>query len=169
MRRRDLPSLAVIGFLLPNFLGFLIFTLFPIILSLVMAVTNWSLKPAVEMHWVGLRNFTDMLGVHAVGEGDGSVGAAYIGAALVLLAGMVGVMWAAVNQWRGTRVGGVVLMLLGGAMVVQLIAAAAVEGAAGGALGFSWLGLEFGLGGGQGVAIAGLALLLPGAKRLPQQ
>lgn len=54
-------TLAAIGFLLPNLLGFLIFTAYPVILSLYMSFTNWSLQPSVTLQWVGLRNYVDLL------------------------------------------------------------------------------------------------------------
>jgi multiple sugar transport system permease protein len=57
--KRDFKS--AMGFLMPNLLGFLIFTSGPVLLSLYMSFTNWSLKPAVELEWVGLRNYMDLL------------------------------------------------------------------------------------------------------------
>lgn len=53
------------GFLLiaPNLFGFLVFTLFGIGFSLYMAFTNWNLMKGTEQaSWVGLKNFTDMIG-----------------------------------------------------------------------------------------------------------
>ena len=163
-RRKPREWAAIVGFLLPNFLGFLIFTLFPIALSLVMAFTNWSLKPAIETHWVGLQNFTDLLGVHASADGHDGLGAAYIAAAVLALLGLVGVMWGATSGWRGTRTGGVVLAALGGGMVLQLIAAAVYARATGAALSLAMpaLGVEFAFGGAEGIAIAGLAFLVAG-------
>lgn len=58
---RKLP-LAALGFLLPNLLGFLLFTLFPVLFSFWMAFTNWTPKPAVKFTYLGLRNFTDLMG-----------------------------------------------------------------------------------------------------------
>jgi multiple sugar transport system permease protein len=58
--RRD-HGRAAAAFLAPNFIGFAVFTLFPVVLSLVMAFTNWTLKRNVDIHFVGLRNFTDLL------------------------------------------------------------------------------------------------------------
>jgi multiple sugar transport system permease protein len=54
-------TIAAICFLLPNLLGFLCFTAGPVLLSLYMSFTNWSLKPAVDLEWVGLRNYIDLL------------------------------------------------------------------------------------------------------------
>jgi multiple sugar transport system permease protein len=51
---------TAIAFLLPNLLGFLIFTAGPVVLSLYMSFTNWNLKPSVELEWVGLRNYIDL-------------------------------------------------------------------------------------------------------------
>ncbi len=48
-------------FLLPNFLGFLCFTTWPVLLSLFMSFTNWSLKPSVQLEWVWFRNYVDLL------------------------------------------------------------------------------------------------------------
>jgi multiple sugar transport system permease protein len=47
-------------FLLPNFLGFLVFTSIPVIASLYFAFTHWDLfhKP----QWVGVSNFASLLG-----------------------------------------------------------------------------------------------------------
>ena len=49
-------------FLLPNVLGFLIFTLVPVIVSLVLSFVRWDmLSPA---HFIGLTNFINLLGFH---------------------------------------------------------------------------------------------------------
>jgi multiple sugar transport system permease protein len=52
--------LVAMVFLLPNFSGFLIFTTFPVLLSLYMSFTNWSLKAGRPLEWVGLRNYEDI-------------------------------------------------------------------------------------------------------------
>ena len=47
MSRKDIRDLAAgIGFLLPNILGFLAFTMIPLVMSIYMAFTDWNL----EMH-----------------------------------------------------------------------------------------------------------------------
>jgi len=138
--RRRLPEPAVFGFLLPNFLGFFAFLLFPIVLSLAMSVTNWSLRPAVELEFLGARNFVDLLGVRASGGGVAAVGWAYIAAAVALFVALAGTMWSNVAGWRGSRIGGVLLSALGAAVLVARIAA----------------------GGGQGLVISGLVLLVGG-------
>lgn len=59
-KRRE--ALAAYGFLLPNFLGFLLFTSIPVVVSLVMAFTHWNIfKPPT---WVGMENFVSLLGFH---------------------------------------------------------------------------------------------------------
>jgi multiple sugar transport system permease protein len=55
-------TLVALAFLAPNVIGFLIFTAGPVLLSLFMSFTNWSLKPAVELQWVGWRNYLDLFG-----------------------------------------------------------------------------------------------------------
>ena len=59
IRKGDLgPAIA---FLLPNFIGFLVFTAGPLIYSLVMSFTNWSLMKTVSFHFTGFTNFIDLL------------------------------------------------------------------------------------------------------------
>lgn len=55
---------AVAGylFLLPNFLGFLTFTLVPVILSLALSLVNWDMLSAPK--FVGAANFINLLGFH---------------------------------------------------------------------------------------------------------
>ncbi len=53
--------LVALCFLLPNLLGFLCFTAGPVVLSLVMSFTNWSLKPSIDLEYVALRNYSDLL------------------------------------------------------------------------------------------------------------
>lgn len=53
------------GYLLimPNLVGFTVFTLFGIIFSLTMAFTDWNIIKGYEVaNWVGIKNFTDMVG-----------------------------------------------------------------------------------------------------------
>lgn len=60
---RDYRNLCIgLAFLLPNLLGFLVFTLFPLIVSLGMAFTNWDLTmhnmfKTDPIEFVGLGNF----------------------------------------------------------------------------------------------------------------
>ena len=47
MTKKDVKDLAIgVGFLLPNILGFLAFTVIPLVMSIYMAFTDWNL----EMH-----------------------------------------------------------------------------------------------------------------------
>lgn len=59
-RREKRDFFAALGFLLPNLLGFLAFTAGPVLLSLYMSFTNWTLKKSVPLEWVGFRNYTDL-------------------------------------------------------------------------------------------------------------
>lgn len=54
--------LAVVGFLLPNIIGFFMFTAGPVASSLVLAFTSWDLLTPPK--WVGFSNFVDLLGFH---------------------------------------------------------------------------------------------------------
>jgi len=50
-------------FILPNLIGFCVFTLFGIVFSLIMAFTDWNLLKGIEeVQFVGLKNFMDMWG-----------------------------------------------------------------------------------------------------------
>lgn len=55
--RELLPALA---FLLPNFLGFVIFLLLPVLFSLVVSFTNYDLQGTIPLLWVGLDNFREL-------------------------------------------------------------------------------------------------------------
>jgi multiple sugar transport system permease protein len=52
------PTSAVLLFLLPNLLGFLTFTLVPVVLTFAGSFTNWSLRPALALEFIGLENYT---------------------------------------------------------------------------------------------------------------
>ena len=52
---------VALGFLLPNFLGFLIFTSIPVLFSLAVSFSNWNLQQTVPFRWVGLENYIRML------------------------------------------------------------------------------------------------------------
>jgi multiple sugar transport system permease protein len=59
-RRRFLrENLIAYSFILPNLLGFAIFTLIPMVSSLVLAFLNWD--GANEITWAGLDNFNQLL------------------------------------------------------------------------------------------------------------
>jgi len=65
MTSRQREAIAAYGFLLPNFLGFLAFTSIPVVVSLVMAFSHWNIFRSPS--WVGLENFTSLLGFHNEG------------------------------------------------------------------------------------------------------
>lgn len=53
-------ALAAYGFLLPNLIGFLVFTSIPVVASLVLSFTQWDLLSAPPQ-FVGVRNFIHLL------------------------------------------------------------------------------------------------------------
>jgi len=64
-RRRLLEHAGAYAFLLPNLLGFLTFTLLPVLAVGLLAFTRWGVIDRPQ--WVGLRNFGQLLGFHAEG------------------------------------------------------------------------------------------------------
>ncbi|HOT50976.1 MAG TPA: sugar ABC transporter permease, partial [Candidatus Hydrogenedentes bacterium] len=64
MRRNRLVLATALCFLLPNFLGFLVFTFFPVLFSLGAAFTNWNLMKTVSFQWVGMGNFMKLFTDH---------------------------------------------------------------------------------------------------------
>ncbi len=62
MKVRSSEAIAIACFLLPNLLGFLLFTLAPIGVSFALSFTNWDLLTPPT--WAGLDNFTSLLGFH---------------------------------------------------------------------------------------------------------
>lgn len=65
MTKQKRETLAALGFLLPNFLGFLAFTSIPVVVSLIMAFSHWNIfRPP---YWVGLENFRSLLWYHYEG------------------------------------------------------------------------------------------------------
>jgi multiple sugar transport system permease protein len=59
-KRADL--FAALAFLLPNLLGFLIFTVGPVLFSLIVSFSNWRLQRTVPFQWIGLGNFHELFG-----------------------------------------------------------------------------------------------------------
>jgi multiple sugar transport system permease protein len=53
--------LCAMGFVLPNFLGFAVFTAWPVLFSLVVSFSNWNLQQTIPFQWVGFRNFQDLM------------------------------------------------------------------------------------------------------------
>jgi multiple sugar transport system permease protein len=56
-RRQLLIALLFLG---PNLLGFLVFTLGPILISLAGSFTTWSLRPSVPLRFIGIQNYIDL-------------------------------------------------------------------------------------------------------------
>ena len=102
-RRWDPNWPAAAAFLAPNFIGFLCFTLFPVLLSFAMAFHYWTLRPHEETQFVGLFNFADVLGVHALAEPHYGVLILYLLCVLGLILGLVGALLSNVHAWRGAR------------------------------------------------------------------
>ena len=154
-RRWDPNWPAAAAFLAPNFIGFLCFTLFPVLLSFAMAFHYWTLRPQEEARFVGLRNFVDVLGVRAVDAPDYGVLVLYLLCVLALILGLVGALLSNVHSWRGARTGGALICLTGAAMMLGAIG----HGAGGheGALAF-WFSE-----GTQGTFFGGLLALICGA------
>lgn len=48
-------------FLGPNFVGFMVFTLVPVVASLFGSFTSWSLEPSVPLEFIGLANYRRLL------------------------------------------------------------------------------------------------------------
>jgi len=58
-RARDLR--AALLFLLPNLLGFLAFTVGPVLFSLVVSFSNWNLQRTIPFQWTWLENYRRLL------------------------------------------------------------------------------------------------------------
>ncbi len=140
MSRNRFPAAA--GFLLPNFLGLVFFIIFPVALSLWMAFTNWSLKPAVGLEFVGLRNFQDLLGVRAINHGRLPVALGYVLASLAALAAIVVGLWANFGNWRGLKLSG----LLFATAAAALLAAVFIRAFGAGRSWGQWVPVEAGAG-----------------------
>ncbi|MCK9328596.1 MAG: sugar ABC transporter permease [Candidatus Cloacimonetes bacterium] len=61
-RRKQLKEdIAGYLFILPNLVGFLVFTMFAVVFSFLMSFTDWSLiKKLSAVKWVGLKNYIDL-------------------------------------------------------------------------------------------------------------
>lgn len=49
------------GFLMPNFLGFVVFTAGPVLFSLVMSLSNWNIQRTVPFQWTIMQNYADLM------------------------------------------------------------------------------------------------------------
>ena len=61
-------TLIAYSFLAPNFIGFAIFTLIPVVLSVVMSFTEWKGGDLASMQWVGLDNYASIFNSAKVGS-----------------------------------------------------------------------------------------------------
>jgi len=61
MKGRPNDSLAAAGFLLPNILGFLVFTAGPLVFSLAVSFTNWNLQRTIPFRVSGPENYNELL------------------------------------------------------------------------------------------------------------
>ncbi len=60
-------TIAAICFLLPNLIGFLLFTFWPVIAAFLLSFCEWDLLTPPK--WVGLNNFRELLGVYRSVDG----------------------------------------------------------------------------------------------------
>lgn len=59
LRHREL--VPALGFLLPNLLGFLLFTVGPVVFSLAVSFSNWNLQRTIPFQWIGFGNFVELV------------------------------------------------------------------------------------------------------------
>lgn len=64
MKKNRTVLIAALCFLLPNFLGFVVFTLGPVLFSFAASFTNWNLMRTVPFHWAGFANFVKLFAEH---------------------------------------------------------------------------------------------------------
>lgn len=57
-RKRNLA--VALGFLMPNLIGFLIFTAGPVAFSLIMSLSNWNLQQTMPFQWTFFGNFINL-------------------------------------------------------------------------------------------------------------
>ena len=63
MKRDRRVLVTALCFLLPNFMGFAVFMLGPVLFSLIVSFSNWNLMKTVPFQWIGLSNFIKLFGV----------------------------------------------------------------------------------------------------------
>jgi len=63
MSKRTRDNLVAYSFIAPNFLGFFIITLIPMVVSFVLSLFEWN--GATDMKWVGLDNFSSLFAKHS--------------------------------------------------------------------------------------------------------
>lgn len=62
MKPGSKARLAALPFLMPNLVGFLVFTAGPVLFSLVVSFTNWNLEKPGQTGYVGIHNFSEISG-----------------------------------------------------------------------------------------------------------
>ena len=62
LKAREREAVAGYLFILPNFVGFLVFTLVPVVVSLVLSFVKWDIL--TPPNFVGFANFLNLLGFH---------------------------------------------------------------------------------------------------------
>ena len=60
-RRARTQAIAALLFLAPNLVGFLLFTAGPVVVSFVVAFSNWDLQHTIPFQWIGLQNFRELV------------------------------------------------------------------------------------------------------------
>lgn len=59
-RTRDERYIAWL-FLLPNLLGFAVFTAGPVLFSLIVSFSNWNLQRTIPFRWIGIENYIELM------------------------------------------------------------------------------------------------------------
>lgn len=110
MTRRKRETLAALGFLLPNFLGFFLFVAFPVLFSAMLVVTNWSLKPAIETRFLGLENVWRLVGFRPIADANPSGGIMwlliFLGGYAAVFSGILAALSDLGRKTPGLRLGG---------------------------------------------------------------
>jgi multiple sugar transport system permease protein len=127
LTRKYRNELVALGFLAPNLGGFLLFVLFPILFSFFLVFTNWSLKPAIDTHFIGLDNVWRLVGFRPIEGAEISGGAgifiAFIGSYIALAVGLIWTLASINRGQQGIKLGAAIYLLTG----VALIATAAAQ------------------------------------------
>jgi len=67
MKKRVSPHRAALPFLLPNIAGFLLFTAWPVVATLLLSLCSWDML--TPPRWIGFDNFGELLGFHRGPDG----------------------------------------------------------------------------------------------------
>lgn len=71
-QRARRESLVAYSFIAPNFIGFAVFTLVPMVMAVVLAFLKWDGSWANPIEFVGLKNFTACSGTRNSGRRCGT-------------------------------------------------------------------------------------------------